>query len=318
MAAKTMARKILTRLAWTLAILLGVSFVAFMLMRALPGDFALAAAGTSSVSDDVLAQIRHDLGIDRPLFEQYVMWLGNAIEGDFGSSFVTKRPVLQELGPRFAVTFQLTAIAAAIALVIGVTTGLLSARLRGWTDWLVRIFNGLSLAIPNFVFGTLIVLLAGLYLPQLSIFGYTPFFVDPIASVASLLLPAVALALGVAVTISENTRAAVLEVSNQDFVMVARAKGLTPGAVLRSYLVRNALTPVITVTGLQVASLLGGSILVETIFAIPGMGQYLFDSITSRDYPVIQAIVLVAAAVVVFVNVLVDIAYSRADARAKS
>lgn len=313
-----MVRLVLVRLAWTLAILLGVSFTAFMLMRALPGDFALAAAGTSSVGEEVMAQIRQELGIDRPLIEQYFLWLGGAVTGDLGNSFVTKRPVLQEIGPRFVVTFQLTTIAAIMAMVIGVVTGLASARLRGRVDWIVRIFNGLSLAVPNFVVGTLIVLLAGLYFPQLSIFGYTPFLVDPVANITSLLLPGFALALAVSVTISENTRAAVLEVSNQDFVMVARAKGLKPGAVLRNYLVRNALTPVITVTGLQVASLLGGSILVETIFAIPGMGQYLFDSITSRDYPVIQAIVLVAATVVVFVNMLVDVAYARADARAKS
>jgi peptide/nickel transport system permease protein len=313
-----MRRAILVRLAWTLAILLGVSFIAFMLMRALPGDFALAAAGTSSIGGDALDNLRSELGLDRPLLEQYFSWLGHALTGDFGTSFVTKRPVLAELGPRFLVTVQLTLVAAVIAMLIGVTTGLLSARLRGRVDWLVRIFNGLSLAVPNFVLGTLIVLLAGLYFPQIAVFGYTPFLVDPIANITSLLLPGFALALAVSVTISENTRAAVLEVSSQDFVMVARAKGLTPGAVLRDYLVRNALTPVITVSGLQVASLLGGSILVETIFAIPGMGQYLFDSITSRDYPVIQAIVLVAAAVVVFVNLLVDIAYARVDARAAS
>lgn len=313
-----MVRAVLVRFAWTLAILLGVSFIAFMLMRALPGDFALAAAGTSSIGDEALNNVRSQLGLDRPLLEQYFLWLGHALTGDFGTSFVTKRPVLGELGPRFVVTAQLTFVAAVISMLIGVTTGLASARLRGRVDWAVRIFNGLSLAVPNFVVGTLIVLLAGLYFPQIAVFGYTPFLVDPIANITSLLLPGFALALAVSVTISENTRAAVLEVSSQDFVMVARAKGLKPGTVLRDYLVRNALTPVITVTGLQVASLLGGSILVETIFAIPGMGQYLFNSITSRDYPVIQAIVLVAAAVVVFVNMLVDIAYARVDARVKS
>lgn len=313
-----MVRAVLVRFAWTLAILLGVSFIAFMLMRALPGDFALAAAGTSSIGDEALNNVRSQLGLDRPLLEQYFLWLGHALTGDFGTSFVTKRPVLGELGPRFVVTAQLTFVAAVISMLIGVTTGLASARLRGRVDWAVRIFNGLSLAVPNFVVGTLIVLLAGLYFPQIAVFGYTPFLVDPIANITSLLLPGFALALAVSVTISENTRAAVLEVSSQDFVMVARAKGLKPGTVLRDYLVRNALTPVITVTGLQVASLLGGSILVETIFAIPGMGQYLFDFITSRDYPVIQAIVLVAAAVVVFVNMLVDIAYARVDARVKS
>jgi peptide/nickel transport system permease protein len=228
---------------------------------------------------------------------------------------VTKRPVLGELLDRFIVTIELTTIAAVIALTMGAATGLASARLRGRTDWIVRIWNGLILAVPNFVVATLIVLLAGLYFPQIAIFSYTPFLTNPLANIGSLLLPALSLALAVSVTISENTRAAVLEVSSQDFVMVARAKGLLPRTILQNYLLRNALTPIITVTGLQVASLLGGSILVETIFAIPGMGQYLFESITSRDYPVIQAIVLLAATVVVLVNMLVDLAYARVDAR---
>ena len=312
-----MARLVLVRLAWTLAILLGVSFVAFVLMRALPGDFATAAAGTQSVAPEVLEAMRRDMGLDRPLVSQYLLWLGKALIGELGASFVTNRPVTEELPSRFVVTFQLTLIAAVIAMAMGVGAGLASARLRGRVDWIVRIFNGFILAVPNFVVGTLIVLLVGLYFPQIALFNYTPFLTDPIANIGSLLLPAFALALAVSVTISENTRAAVLEVASQDFVMVARAKGLAPGTILKNYLLRNALTPVITVTGLQVASLLGGSILVETIFAIPGMGQYLFDSITSRDYPAIQAIVLLAAAVVVFVNMLVDITYARVDARVK-
>ena len=304
-----------TRFAWTVAILLGVSFVAFVLMRALPGDFAAAAAGTTNVSSEALDATRRELGLDRPLLEQYAAWLGAASTGDFGRSFATKAPVRQELLPRFLVTVQLTAVAAVVAVLMGVATGLASARLRGRVDWLVRGFNGLNLAVPNFVVGTLIVLLTGLYYPQLVVLGYTPFSEDPLASLRSLLAPGLSLALAVSVTISENTRAAVLEVSSQDFVLVARAKGLTPATVTRNYLLRNALTPVITAAGLQVATLLGGSILVETIFAIPGMGQYLFDSITSRDYPVIQAVVLLAATVVVFVNLLVDIAYARVDAR---
>jgi peptide/nickel transport system permease protein len=310
-----MIHVVVSRVAWTIGILLGVSFIAFMLMRALPGDFALAAVGTQSVAPEVLDALRRNLGLDRPLLEQYLLWLGNALTGDFGTSFVTKKPVLGELLGRFVVTCQLTLIATLIAMIMGATTGLASARLRGRTDWIVRIYNGLILAVPNFVVATLIVLLAGLYFPQLALFSYTPFLQDPVANIASLIFPALSLALAVSVTISENTRAAVLEVSSQDFIMVARAKGLLPSTVLRNYLIKNALTPVLTVTGLQVASLLGGSILVETIFAIPGMGQYLFDSIVSRDYPVIQAIVLVAAAMVVLVNLLVDIAYARIDAR---
>jgi peptide/nickel transport system permease protein len=306
---------ILVRLALTVPILLGVSIVAFGLMRALPGDFVLAAAGTTSVSQEVIDTTRRQLGLDRPIWEQYGIWLQNALSGDLGTSFATKKSVVTELLPRLAVTAELTLIAGLMALVMGATTGLASARLRGRTDWAVRGLNSLLLAVPNFVIATLIVLLFGLYFPTIGIFNYVPFAKDPLGNIASLLLPALSLALTVSVTVSENTRAAVLEVSSQDYVMVARAKGLLARTILGNYLVRNALTPVITVTGLQLAALLGGSILIETIFTIPGMGQYLFDSVTRRDYPVIQGIVLVSSTIVLLMNVLVDIAYARVDAR---
>jgi peptide/nickel transport system permease protein len=306
---------VLVRLLLAVPILLAVSMVAFGLMRALPGDFVQAAAGTTAISEEVIATTRKNLGLDRPIWEQYLLWLGKALTGDLGQSFATKRPVTAELLPRLAVTAQLTAMAGVIALLIGATTGLASARLRGRTDWLVRGWNSLLLAVPNFVVATLIVLLFGLYFPAVGIFNYVPFAKDPLGNIGSLLLPALSLGLTVSVTISENTRAAVLEVSSQDYVMVARAKGLRARTILGNYLVRNALTPVITVTGLQLAALLGGSILIETIFTIPGMGQYLFDSVTRRDYPVIQAIVLVSSSIVLLVNVLVDIAYARVDAR---
>jgi peptide/nickel transport system permease protein len=298
-----------------LPILLGVSVVAFVLMRALPGDFAQASAGTTELAPEALNIIRRDLGLDRPVWEQYLRWLAKLLEGDFGDSFTTHKPVLGELLPRLAVTAELTLIAGLMAMAMGASSGLASARWRGRTDWLVRGINGLFLAVPNFVVATLIVLLAGLYFPEVGIFNYTPFLTDPLGNLGSMLLPAFSLALAVSVTISENTRAAVLEVSSQDFVMVARAKGLRPSTILWQYLVRNALTPIITVTGLQLASLLGGSILIETIFTIPGMGQYLFDAVSGRNYPVVQAIVLVAATIVLLVNVLVDVAYARVDAR---
>lgn len=310
-----MLRMVGVRLALTLPILLGVSLVAFVLMRALPGDFAQASAGTSTISAEALDVIRRNLGLDQPVLLQYLRWLGHALTGDLGLSFTSRRPVLGEVLPRLAVTAELTAIAGVMAMLMGVTTGLASARLRGTADWLVRGWNSLLLAVPNFVVATLIVLLFGLYFPSVGIFNYVAFATDPLGNIGSLLLPALSLALTVSVTISENTRAAVLEVSSQDYVMVAKAKGLRSLSILGNYLVRNALTPVITVTGLQMAALLGGSILIETIFTIPGMGQYLFDSITSRDYPAIQAIVLVAATIVLLMNVAVDIAYARVDAR---
>ena len=305
------------RLVWMAPILLGVSIVAFGLMRALPGDFIQAAAGTTELTPEARETLRRQLGLDEPIWQQYLQWLAAALRGDLGTSFTTQKPVLDELLPRLVVTAELTLVAGLMALVLGASSGLAAARLRGRTEAGVRLFNSLFLAIPNFVFATLVVLLAGLYFPEVGIFIYTPFLQDPLAHVVSLLLPGLSLALAASVTISENTRAAVLEVASQDFVMVARAKGLRPGSVLRNYLVRNALTPVITVTGLQVAALLGGSILVEIIFTVPGMGQYLFESVTSRNYPAIQAIVLVAATIVLLVNVAVDLAYARADARVR-
>ena len=251
------------RLLLMLPILLGVSIVAFVLMRALPGDFAQAAAGSTFVSPEALATIRHNLGLDRPVWQQYVQWITAALHGDLGTSFVTKKQVSGELLPRLAVTAELTAIAGLMALAMGGATGLASARLRGATDWVVRVLNSFLLAVPNFVIATLIVLLFGLYFPEIGIFNYVPFATDPVGNLTSMLLPAISLALTVSVTISENTRAAVLEVSSQDYVMVAKAKGLRGRTILRNYLLRNALTPVITVTGLQLAALLGGSILIE-------------------------------------------------------
>ena len=310
-----MMRMVVTRLLLTLPILLGVSLVAFVLMRALPGDFAQASAGTTTISAEALDQIRRNLGLDLPVWQQYLSWLGNALRGDLGRSFASKQPITRELFPRLAVTAELTLIAGLMALTMGSATGLASARLRGATDWIVRGLNSLLLAVPNFVIATLIVLLFGLYFPEIGIFNYVPFAKDPYGNITSLLLPGISLALTVSVTISENTRAAVLEVSSQDYVMVARAKGLHARTILGNYLVRNALTPVITVAGLQAATMLGGSILIETIFTIPGIGQYLFESVGNRDYPAIQGIVLVAATIVLLMNVAVDIAYARVDAR---
>ena len=214
-------------------------------------------------------------------------------------------------------TLELTLIAVVMAIFLGVTTGLLSARLRGSAEWFVRTLNVLGAAIPNFVIATLIVLLVGLYAPTVPIFGFRALSVDPAANLQSLLLPALALAMSMAVTISENTRASVLEVENMDYVKIARAKGMAPGVILRRYLVRNALTPVLTVTGVQVAALLGGSIIIETIFGIPGLGQLLFSAVNTRDYPVLQGVVLVVATIVVLVNMLVDIGYAKVDARVR-
>lgn len=313
-----MRKLVLIRVLWAVPILLGVSIIAFFLVRALPGDYAQVQAGmTGEVSAETLDSVRRSLGLDRPIWQQYLAWLGDAVRGDLGTSFARGTSVRVEIVERVGVTLELTIIAAVMAVLLGVTTGLLSARLRGGAEWVVRTLNVLGAAVPNFVIATLIVLLVGLYVPSIPIFGYQAFSVDPGANIRSLLLPALALAMSMAVTISENTRASVLEVENMDYVRVARAKGMAPGVILRRYLLRNAMTPVLTVTGVQVAAIMGGSIIIETIFGIPGLGQLLFSAVNSRDYPVLQAVVLIVAAIVVLVNTIVDIGYAKVDARVR-
>jgi peptide/nickel transport system permease protein len=297
-------------------VLFGVSIVAFVLMHELPGDYAqVLGGGDVSLSPQALARLRHEAGLDQPLLVQYWHWARGAVHGDLGRSLVTHDAVSPELLSRLGVTAELATVASLMALLAGATTGLLSARLRGKVEGIVRGVNGLSFAVPSFVVATMIVLLGGLYAHSLWLFDYQSLLADPAANLKSLVLPACSLAFAMSAVISENTRAAVLEVANQDYVLVARAKGLTPSVVLRRYLLRSALTPVITVAGLQFAGLLGGTIVIEAIFNIPGIGQYLYQSVTLRDYPVIQGVVLIVAVCVILVNLVVDIAYARADAR---
>lgn len=302
----------------TAPILFGVSIMSFVLMRLLPGDFSQVLVGLgNSVPPDVIARIKKTLGINLPIWEQYKLWLVNALQGDLGISFNTGRAVSPELWSRLLVTLQLTATAAVIALLIGVTTGILSARVQGKTEKIIRNMNSLIIGVPSFVVATLIVLMGGLYFQSISLFNYVSFSESPIDSFKYMFLPSISLALAMSVNISENMRAAILETASQDFVMLAKASGLRARTILWKHLIRNSLTPVITVFGLQLAALLGGSVVIESIFRIPGLGQLLFDSVNNRDYPVIQGIVLMVAFIVLIVNLLVDIAYAKADSRVK-
>lgn len=307
------------RALWVIPILFGVSVLSFILIRALPGDYAQAVAGVGTdISPEMLEELRRSLGLDRPLTTQYFEWIAGVFRGDLGVSLTSGQPVLTEIASRVGVTLQLTILAAVMAIALGGLTGLLSGVRGGFWESLVRALNSFGIAIPNFVIATLIVLFAGLFFPWLSIFGYQSAEGNPFAGIPRLLLPAFALAVSMAVVISENLSASMREVEKQDYVLVARAKGLGRKRIVGSYVIKNALTPVVTVTGLQFAGLLGGSIVVETVFAIPGMGQLLFDSVTNRDYPMIQGVVLITAVLVIVVNLIVDLIYIRLDARANN
>lgn len=310
-----MASVILKRLLWVVPIVFGVSVISFVLVRALPGDYAQMVAGVSTnITPEMLADLRHAYGLDRPLVVQYFEWLKGVCAGDLGTSLVSGKPVLSELVTRTGVTLQLTLLAAAMAIILGMLGGLISGAAGGPWEAGIRVLNALGIAIPNFVLATLIVLFAGLLFPWIPVFGFSPSD-GWMSSLTRLLLPALALAVSMAVVISENLSASIRETEKQDYVVVARAKGLRRNRVLRNYVVKNALIPVVTVTGLQFAAIVGGSIVVETVFAIPGLGSLLFDSVTSRDYPVIQGIVLVTVLLVIIVNLVVDLIYIRLDAR---
>jgi ABC-type dipeptide/oligopeptide/nickel transport system permease component len=311
-----MGRYILTRLLLAVPILLGVSVVTFLVMRALPGDFAIMNLGTEGNTDPQVAEnLRHSLGLDRPLLVQYVDWLGRALQGDLGVSLAQKVPVRDEILRRIPVTFELSLLAGLVAVGLGVPLGLLAALKHGVTDWTVRAFNVIAISVPNFFLGTLMILFSALYLPQMATFEFVSFTVDPIKNLQSLLYPAVALGVGLAAVIAENTRSAGLEVLHKEYILVARAKGLSPSLVTLRHLLKNALIPIITVVGFQSAALLGGSIIIETIFALPGLGRLAFSAVNLRDYPTIQGIVLVVSATVVLINLATDLAYGLVDPR---
>jgi peptide/nickel transport system permease protein len=311
-----MGRYIITRLLLAVPILFGVSAVTFLVMRALPGDFAMLVLGSEGHTDpQAVENLRRSLGLDRPLLVQYVDWLVRALQGDLGVSLAQKVPVRDEIVRRIPVTFELSLLAGLVAAGLGVPLGLVAALRRGASDWTVRAFNVIAISVPNFFLGTLMILFSALYLPQMATFEFVAFTTDPVKNLQSLLYPAIALGVGLAAVIAENTRSAALEVLHKEYILVARAKGLSPSLVTLHHLLKNALVPIITVLGFQSAALLGGSIIIETIFALPGLGRLAFSSVNLRDYPTIQGIVLVVSATVVLVNLATDLAYGLVDPR---
>jgi peptide/nickel transport system permease protein len=311
-----MASYLANRLFWAIPIMFGVSLITFIVMRMLPGDYAVVMLGVEASQDpQTLANVRRSLGLDQPLPVQYLNWLGRVVQGDLGTSLAQKVSVRDEILRRLPVTIELAVLASLVSVVLGVPLGLLSALRGGFWDWSVRGFNVLGIAVPNFFVGTIFILLGALYLPWLTTFEYVALTVDPVGNLRAMLYPSLALGLGMAAVIAENTRSAALDVANREYIMVARAKGLTARLVTLRHLLRNALIPVITVFGLQIGTLLGGTIIIESIFALPGLGRLAYSAVNLRDYPVIQGCVLVVAAKVVLANLATDIAYAFADPR---
>lgn len=298
-------------------ILLLVSLIAFSLIHLIPGDPALVILGPEAPPETVAA-LRHQLGLDRPLVTQYVTWLGSVLRGDLGRSLVDRQPVTKLIGQRLPATLELAALTFLLSAMIAVPIGIYTATRRGGAaDWIGSVAALAGQSIPHFWLGIMLIMFFSLQLHLLPASGYVPIWVNPKANLLSMVLPAFATAAREAAVTTRYLRASLLEVLRQDYVRTARAKGLANRVVILRHAVRNALIPVITASGLQVAALLGGLVITETIFTIPGFGRLIVDAIFQRDIPVVQGAVLCAALMVMVINLLVDLIYSQVDARIK-
>ena len=296
---------LIRRLAGTIPVLVAVSIFVFGFVHALPGDPARLEAGPEATQADIAA-IRQDMGLDGPIYTQYLRWVGNSLQGKFGRSTKTRQPVAQVIGERFLPTLWLTLIALAWSTVFGILIGVLSGTRRGrWSDKAGMVLAISGVSFPSFWLGLLLIDLFAVRLGWLPTGGYGTW--------QHFVLPAFTLGLGLAAVMARFTRSAFVEVAGEDYVRTARMKGVPDGTVAWRHILRNAMIPVITLTGLQFGFLLGGAVVIEVVFSWPGMGRLLVDSVGFRDYPVIQAEIMLFSLEFVLINLAVDLLYAVAN-----
>ena len=310
-----MSAYVLRRGLQAVVVLLGVSVIVFALVHVVPGDPIRVALGTR-FDPDTYAALRERAGFDRPLVVQYVTWLGSALTGDLGVSFRSGQPVATTLLARLPATVALAVAALVVALVVAVPLGIVSA-LRSGSVWdhLASAFSQVGISVPDFWLAILLILLFSLTLGWLPSTGYVPLTEDPWQWLRHLVLPATAVGVVSGSVITRFVRSSVLESLSEDYTRTARAKGLREAVVVNRHVLRTALVPVVTVTGLQLAYLLGGVIIIEAIFAWPGLGRLAYQAVQARDYPVLQGAVLLFATIFLLVNFVVDLLYAWLDPR---
>jgi peptide/nickel transport system permease protein len=310
-----MGRYILRRLLQSIPVIVFSTFIVFMVIHLIPGDAAAVLAGANA-TPEALAAIRKDMGLDQPLLVQYVVWVGHLLQGDLGKSTLSGQPIRKLLEARAPATIELTLAAMSISILIALPLGILSAtHVRGRLEWLISTIQSLWLAIPNFWAGILSIIIFSLVLRWLPPGGRVADGNDLGNSIKSLILPATTLALYLAAGLSRFIKFNLLEVLFDDFVRTARAKGLSNTAVVYRHALRNALLPVITILGVQFASLLGGAVIIESVFSWPGVGGLMLDGISNRDYAVVQGGLLLLVVLFVVINLLVDLTYALVDPR---
>jgi peptide/nickel transport system permease protein len=316
-----MFRYLLRRLIATMPVLIAVSIIVFVIMRVAPGDVAqmiLSGESGAGASPQEVQQLRQELGLDRPYYVQYVAFLAGLVRLDPGPSLWTSQPVLVELGRRIPITLELALLAVAISWAIALPTGVLSAVFQDtWVDYVFRVFSVAGLALPAFWTGTLLLLLLAQQFHWMPPLGYVSPLDNARLNLQQFIWPALIIGYATAAILSRITRSAVLEVLREDYVRTARAKGLRGAVVVGRHVLKNALAPVLTLSAVQMGNLLGGAVISETIFTLPGVGRFLVDAILHRDYPVVQTIVILFGVVVVALNLLTDLLYAWLDPRAR-
>jgi peptide/nickel transport system permease protein len=314
-----MLRLILGRLALAVPVMVCVSIVAFVLLRLAPGDPAQLQAGVNA-SPETIEALRHEMALDHPLPVQYLAWAGHVLHADLGVSYSTRQPVVALIGQRLPTTLQIALLALLLIVLIGVPLGIFSAlHKERAVDQSVRVVSLFGISVPNFVIGILLVLLFGWYFPGIMPYeGFVPLRDDPVGSLKTTLLPAVALALAQIGIVARLTRSSMLEVLNQEYITAARAFGVPERELIWRDALRNALLPVLTILGIITGFLLGGSVVVESVFGIAGLGRLLVESFASRDYPVTTGVMLFLAIVFVLVNLIVDVLYGVVNPRIRT
>jgi peptide/nickel transport system permease protein len=316
-----MQRYIIQRIGLFIPTVIIVSIIIFTVMRIVPGNVAVlilvGPGGENRYSAEDVKKVEQQLGLDQPLPVQYINWMKGVVTLDFGGSVIQNSPVASQVMQRFLrVTLELAVLTILIALAIAIPSGVIQAVWRNspW-DYVLRFLTIGGIATPTFVLGSLVIIVAVRSFGWLPPIGYKPIWEDPILNLKQMLLPAITLGYAFAASTARMVRSSMLEVLREDYVRTARAKGLRGSTVITRHAVRNCLLPVITLVGAQVGALLGGTVVSETLFNLPGVGRTAIDAINNRDYPLVQFIVLMYAVIFMFVNLLVDLAYAAIDPR---
>jgi peptide/nickel transport system permease protein len=311
-----MKQYVLRRIALAVPTLVLVSVIVFAMMRLMPGDVVLRMVEGHAYAPTVDA-LRKELGLDRPAHAQYLEWIGGILlRGDFGNSYWTRQPILDEFVQRFPVTLELAALTILVSVVIGILVGIVSAvRQDTASDYIGRVFAILALSVPYFGLAVLVVVLPAIYFKWTPVWTYVPFTTDPLQNLKILIVPALVFGVTRAGPIMRIMRSALLEVMRQDYIRTAWSKGLPERAIVLRHALKNALIPVVTLIGLQTPLYLGGSVIIEAIFRLPGVGLFFFEALTRLDYPVVQSVNLIVAAMVVGLNLAIDLTYAFLDPR---